>query len=428
MLKNTLSFCLSLLLFTLPAEAAQTIRVGIVEGQRSAEFFSEQEQKVFSSGVLIATFSPGSRHFITANSRQLKIDGQPVNGEKLEIASSQPEQGGQVNHRSYRGAFSINLLTDGNSLNVVNILPLEEYLYSVVGVQLKPLWPKEAAKAQAVVSRTIAMQAIRNSLARDYDIAAMYRQSYFGKHAEKEQSKAAVDATVGEVVLWQGAVADVQFFLSGGGRTEDGGKPYLPSLPDHDQDFPGFAWEKMFTAEEIDNILMYAGYQEIGRFQGFEFSTMDARKPGEPNDRGKSGRLKEIKVIGDRGYAMIPGSRFAAMLRLPSSEFDILVANLLPQLVDIPITDPYGNVIGVKQMPVNMGANHISLPFNRPLVQRVAWAENEKIVIKGRGAGDGIGFSQWGARGLALAASDADGYYKNVLSYYFPGCRITALY
>lgn len=39
----------------------------------------------------------------------------------------------EVNKKAYRGSFEVRISADGKTLDVVNVLPLEQYLYSVVG-------------------------------------------------------------------------------------------------------------------------------------------------------------------------------------------------------------------------------------------------------------------------------------------------------
>ena len=54
---------------------------------------------------------------------------------------------------------------------------------------------------------------------------------------------------------------------------------------------------------------------------------------------------------------------------------------------------------------------------------------NEKIVIKGQGWGHGLGLSQWGARGMALAApQNSKDYYKKILSHYYTNVKIEKIY
>ena len=55
---------------------------------------------------------------------------------------------------SYRG--HIELLRTADGIAVVNELPLEEYLYSVVPSEMPASYPLEALKAQAICARTYA--------------------------------------------------------------------------------------------------------------------------------------------------------------------------------------------------------------------------------------------------------------------------------
>ena len=42
----------------------------------------------------------------------------------------------EVNKKAYRGSFEVRISADGKTLDVVNVLPLEQYLYSVVGEEI----------------------------------------------------------------------------------------------------------------------------------------------------------------------------------------------------------------------------------------------------------------------------------------------------
>ena len=48
--------------------------------------------------------------------------------------------------------------------------------------------------------------------------------------------------------------------------------------------------------------------------------------------------------------------------------------------------------------------------------------------FRGRGIGTGLGLSKWGARGMAVAAGDRDGYYRTILSHYYPGTALVTVY
>lgn len=404
---------------------AQDIRVGIVNAQRSVLFqVKAGELTVEGAGEPLKTLPAGAQMLISSQGGSLFANGEKLAATSLVLQPKDDTAEIEVNKRVYRGSFKVNLLSASGFLTVVNILPLEEYLYGTSALEVQPLWPEEAVKAQVIVNRSNAYRAIEQNAAKVYDIPAMSgHQAYYGKQAEQEDVSKIIDMTKGVVVTWQGDSIDAPYFDSSGGRTEDGDKPYLNSVLDYDTDSPSFEWKKIFKAEELDASIRYAGYEHIGALRGFEFSPMDLAKLDTSVDRGKSGRLRQVKIIGERGFAVVEGEKFARILNLPSSAFDLAVDNIIPQVVELPITDKFGNVIGVKKMPIEVNSN-VEFPSDRTYVQRLTWAENEKIIIKGRGKGEGEGFSQWGARGQALAGKK----YDEILNYYFTGTSVKKVY
>lgn len=423
-------FCLFVLfsLNTANAQAAQQIRVGVVDGQRSVVVYSDKEYDLLdaTSGQTIQTLAANTKYLFVADGNLLKMDNKPLAVSKVTINAKQEESLININRNLYRGKMQINLQANGNSLNVVNILPVEEYIYGALSTYLEPLWPENAAKAQATVFRTIALYMINNPINKEFDIPAAYWIFYGGAKDERDEINSIVDSTKGQVIVSNGKPIKALFHSSSGGRTEEiAGISYLISTEDYDQDSPNYKWERLLTAKDIDVAIKYAGYSNIGRLQGFEFSPLDMNRTFP--DRGKSGRLKEIKVLGDQGFAIISGDDFIKILDLPSSAFDMAVANLLPQVIELPITDRFGNVIGVKKVEVNLSGtgDNVFFPLDRSYTLRVAWAENEKIVLKGHGEGSGIGFSQWGARGLAL---DKGTNVEGILKHYYPNTTISKLY
>lgn len=58
---------------------------------------------------------------------------------------------------AYRGAMEIMKSPRRWGLTIVNVVPMEEYLYGVVGKEMSPSWSLEALKAQAVAARTYAV-------------------------------------------------------------------------------------------------------------------------------------------------------------------------------------------------------------------------------------------------------------------------------
>ncbi|MBD2870428.1 SpoIID/LytB domain-containing protein [Paenibacillus arenilitoris] len=130
--------------------------------------------------------------------------------------------------RSYRGEFELSVLN--GRMAVVNELPFEQYLYSVVGVEMYPTWPAEALKAQAVAARSYALnKGFGFQIAHVVDTTLS--QGYYGTSSETASTIAAVDATAGEVALYNGKVIEALFAANAGGMTADAKEIWGNSVP-----------------------------------------------------------------------------------------------------------------------------------------------------------------------------------------------------
>ena len=193
--------------------------------------------------------------------------------------------------RPYRGSLVLtpNLTQNGNRIRVVNQVPLEEYLYGVVPREMPSMWPLEALKAQAVAARSYALATRRGQ--GYFDVYADVRsQVYGGILDETPQTTAAVAATAGQVLMFNGQIASTFFFSTSGGRTaanEDVWSgppiPYLRSVEDPtDSVSPYHRWKPVFLSA-----------RELG-------SRLGAPAPSAPRDattlRNASGRAAFLVV------------------------------------------------------------------------------------------------------------------------------------
>jgi SpoIID/LytB domain protein len=140
-----------------------------------------------------------------------------------------------VGGRAYRGKLVVS--SDGKTVSVIDVVGLEQYLKGVVPAEMPSGWPAEALKAQAVAARSYALANLAGS--GPFDLYGDTRsQVYGGVPVETEAASAAVDATAGQVLTYDGRVADTLFHASSGGRTmsslEATGRavPYLVSVKD----------------------------------------------------------------------------------------------------------------------------------------------------------------------------------------------------
>ena len=163
----------------------------------------------------------------------------------------------------WHGDFVYRHAADGN-ITVINYVGLEDYVKGVLPYEIDPDWPAEAQKAQAVCARSFALGTSKHN--EYYELCNTTNcQVYLGANRATEASDAAVDATQGEYLTYNGEPVIGYFFSSDGGATEDavnvwgGDYPYLQGKEDPYETYDS-SWSVTLTAEEIRQKLVSAGY------------------------------------------------------------------------------------------------------------------------------------------------------------------------
>lgn len=122
--------------------------------------------------------------------------------------------------RSYRGSFEVSRYN--GVLALVNVIPMDQYLYSVVAAEVPSSWPQESLKAQAVAARSYALY---HAGLNRFKIAGLVdttlSQVYNGAEKEVASVTSAVDSTSGEVLTSNGQVIEGLFSSNSGGTTAD---------------------------------------------------------------------------------------------------------------------------------------------------------------------------------------------------------------
>ncbi|GIP57360.1 SpoIID/LytB domain-containing protein [Paenibacillus woosongensis] len=122
--------------------------------------------------------------------------------------------------RKFRGDFEISSVN--GQLALVNDVPLEQYLYSVVAAEVPSSWPQESLKAQAVAARSYALY---HAAGNKFNVAGLVdttlSQVYNGVDKEVDSIKQAVDSTAGEVIKSNGRIVEAIFSSNSGGMTAD---------------------------------------------------------------------------------------------------------------------------------------------------------------------------------------------------------------
>jgi SpoIID/LytB domain protein len=208
----------------------------------------------------------------------------------------------------YRGALEV-VPTDSDigSLNAINSLPVDQYVKGVIPNESPPSWPQAALRAQAVASRSYALSVQVHGNGFDlYDDSSS--QVYGGLDSETAAGDEAAEATRGEVVTYDGKVAETYFSACSGGHTESvqdvffgPAIPYLVGVPDpYDGACPLHSWTLDFSGPEIS--------ARLGPY-------LDGRlKKVVVTKRGTSPRIVWARLYGTTGVTKIRGDRLAAAL------------------------------------------------------------------------------------------------------------------
>mgnify|MGYP001569958626 FL=1 len=125
--------------------------------------------------------------------------------------------------RRYRGRL-VAYLNDRGRLNLINELPVEQYLRGVVPRELGPdAYPEiEALKAQAIAARSYTLRNLGEFAEEGYDLCGTPRcQVYGGMDAEHPLSDRAIAETTGQVLIHRGQAIDALYSATCGGHTEN---------------------------------------------------------------------------------------------------------------------------------------------------------------------------------------------------------------
>ncbi len=275
--------------------------------------------------------------------------------------------------RPYRGVVELRRTAAGR-VTAINELDVEEYLYGVVRSEMDPRWPPEALRAQAIAARSLAAGSAGRFASEGYDVRSTTdSQVYGGIAAEDARTSAAVDATRGLVLLYGGRPAFAAYHADSGGATESSEyvwgsvTPHLRGVPDpFSRDAPNHEWTLRLQLAAIEARLGRAGRP----LRGLSRLEVASTSP--------SGRVMLLRLVAASGGGEVRGSEFRAAM------------------------DP--NVLRSTLFAVR------------------SYPAEDTVELAGRGFGHGVGMSQWGARGMALAGRD----YTAILRHYYTGIVIAA--
>lgn len=265
-----------------------------------------------------------------------------------------------VNGSAYRGALE---LSSSGGVHAVNDVSLDDYVRGVSEVPSS--WPAEALKAQAIAARTYALWTLKNKSTICPTTAC---QVYTGMEKENapygDQWVAAVQATAGQVLLYQGQPILAMYSSSDGGHTRNGSKPYLKGVSDpEDSASPLNHWNFSASASTIASA------------------------------NGMSGSLSSLSSLSD-------GLHLAST----SGQQVVISTATLRSQINANFSAPSG-----RSQPVPSTSYSVSLIGGN-------------VVVSGGGYGHGIGMSQYGALGKAKKGWSA----AKILGNYYGGLQPTS--
>ena len=271
------------------------------------------------------------------NSRQ--VTGRDQSGTERESRISAAPAVVRIGKTDYRGEINL-VLNPRGRINVVNALPLEDYLRGVVPMELSPgVFPEiEALKAQAVAARSYALAHLGQHSDEGFDLVDDTRaQVYGGLSAERELTNRAIDETRGIAAVFtnaEGKLVPIEALYTAncGGRTENndevfGGKPvpYLRAVacsPDR-QSFAGRDIASGRTPEPFIGADGRSIAREVGLLSVLGFS-IPRRVTGSylnrsPDPDEVAGWIEQTARLTQRerpGFARGEGTRLAEFARL----------------------------------------------------------------------------------------------------------------
>ena len=191
------------------AKAAEydTIKVGLYYGQTAKESVTINVDEAVSYGYFdgaehkeVGTLWGQSFTIGVYSSTEVIINDTQI-VEASDNFSLMPVSGNiSVDGSAYRGGIMLKINKD-SLFTVINVLPLEHYLYGVIASEMPSTWNMEALKAQAVCARGFAISNFNKHSSLGFNVCATTNcQMYGGIPSECEAVIEAVDSTCGLVV------------------------------------------------------------------------------------------------------------------------------------------------------------------------------------------------------------------------------------
>ena len=297
---------------------------------------------------------------------------------------------GSKKGKQYAGSFQCVADQDPPRLafDVINRVPMEQYIPGVLAGELYEGWHDAAFEAQAVAARSYALAMCKERAHRSWDVTDTASSQMYVGIPTWDQAKHTALSTKGQILTWDGAVVPGYFSSCCGGRAATavdavGPNPInnVPPLgghpnPAHCQDAPRYKWAASIDAQRVSRAIRAWG-RSADRADCKGIATVQKLTLIDPNHHG---RPTKIQIHGTQGTSAVV------------------------RCVDLP---------------------GIFAEANLPTLSS-GWVEGEVnssgvLQLSGRGFGHGVGLCQYGAEAMAASAIP----YQRIVEFYYPKATIT---
>ena len=323
---------------------------------------------------------------------------------------------------AYRGTLEIEAREEG--LLLVNEVTLEEYLYAVLPSEMPSSFGAEALKAQAICARSYAYTEL---LANRYAAYGAHvddstASQVYNNTPETEEAILAVKETHGQVLFYEGEVAQCYYYSTSSGHTaaaEDVWEyaeavPYLTAKESvYDAESPWYRWQTFLSLEALserveatlkerykvvpEQILTYD--EATGDYLSKPMETVGEIKSIQVLERGKGEIATKLLLVAEHGVFLI------------KNEYNI--RSVLAPVDAIIYRENGENVNGVALLPSGFFT-----------LQKGTYRGVTGYLVAGGGYGHGVGMSQCGADAMARQGKTCE----DIMEEYYPGTELGFIY
>jgi len=303
---------------------------------------------------------------------QVRVAESPVPFPKVFVSGRYELRAGK--HPAFTAEYPLELRAERDRLVVLLTMPQEDYVAAVLAGESGNFRNLESMKAMAVAVRTYAARFRGRHVADGFDYCDTTHCQDLRLAVNNPRTRAAAQATAGELLWSGGALATAYYHAHCGGKLAAASEvwptvraPYLKTQPDPYCAAAPLHWETTLTHTELTAALAAS---EVRLPAGWQSAVVVARSA--------SGRAQRLRFSGPGGAVEVAAStvRFAVGRALGWSRIR-------------------SELYEVRSSPAGM-------------------------TFSGAGAGHGVGLCQAGAEQMAARGAG----YREILSFYYPGTTV----